>query len=100
MADGLAGFFVRIQVRSEAHPELDGGWFRSFDYKKWDYWGANADSGWGAWAIEVGWTQGWIPTVLAMRELDLNLWDLTKDSKVGTHWETTKATMLPDENGR
>ena len=49
MADGLAEFFVRIQVRSEAHPELDGGWFRSFDYEKWDYWGANADAGWGAW---------------------------------------------------
>jgi len=31
MADRLAEFFVRIQVRSEAHPELDGGWFRAFD---------------------------------------------------------------------
>ena len=25
--------------------------------------------GWGAWSIETGWTQAWIPTVLAMREL-------------------------------
>ena len=57
MAGKLAEFFVRIQVRSEAHPELDGGWFRCFDYQKWDYWGANADEGWGAWSIEVGWTQ-------------------------------------------
>ena len=33
MADRLAEFFVRIQVRSDAHPELDGGWFRAFDYR-------------------------------------------------------------------
>lgn len=96
MADKLAEFFVRIQVKSEAHPELDGGWFRCFDYEKWDYWGSNADHGWGAWSIEVGWTQGWIPTVLAMRELDVNLWDLTKASKIKTHWPATKELMLPE----
>ena len=45
----------------------------------------------GRLVVEVGWTKGWIPTVLAMRELDLNLWDLTKDSKIGRHWEKTKA---------
>ncbi len=98
MADKLAQFFVRIQVRSEEHPELDGGWFRSFDFEKWDYWGANADHGWGAWSIEVGWTQAWIPTVLAMRELDQNLWEMTKSSKIGKHWKKTKALMLPDDD--
>jgi len=97
MADRLAEFFVRIQVRSEAHPELDGGWFRSFDHEKWDYWGANADAGWGAWSIEVGWTQAWIPTVLALRELDWNLWQMTEDSKIGRHWEKTRASMLPED---
>jgi hypothetical protein len=98
MADKLAEFLVRIQVRSEAHPELDGGWFRAFDYKKWDYWGSNADAGWGAWSIEVGWTQAWIPTVLAMRELNLNLWDMTKKSKIARHWQKYKELMLPDED--
>ncbi|MCP4857535.1 MAG: hypothetical protein GY903_23885 [Fuerstiella sp.] len=98
MADKLAEFFVRIQVRSEKHPELDGGWFRSFDFEKWDYWGANADSGWGAWSIEVGWTQAWIPTVLAMRELDQNLWELTRSSKIGRHWKKTRTIMLPDDD--
>jgi hypothetical protein len=97
MADKLADFLVRIQVRSEAHPELDGGWFRAFDYRKWDYWGSNADAGWGAWSIEVGWTQAWIPTVLALRELGLNLWDLTGKSKIARHWEKCRSLMLGDE---
>ncbi len=97
MADKLAEFFVRIQVQSQAHPELDGGWFRTFDYQKWDYWGSNADAGWGAWSIEVGWTQAWIPTVLALRELDRNLWDMTKGSQIGKHWEKTRRLMLPDD---
>ena len=78
MADKLADFLVRIQVRSEKHTELDGGWFRAFDYSQWEYWGSNADSGWGAWSIETGWTQAWIPTVLAMRELNENLWDISQ----------------------
>jgi len=97
MADKLAEFFLRIQVRSEAHPELDGGWFRAFDYKKWDYWGSNADVGWGAWSIEVGWTQAWIPAVLALRELNLNLWDITRKSKIARHWQKYKELMLPQE---
>jgi hypothetical protein len=97
MADKLADFLVRIQVTSEAHPELDGGWFRAFDYRKWDYWGSNADAGWGAWSIEVGWTQAWIPTVLALRELDLNLWDLTSKSRIARHWEKCRQSMLGDD---
>ena len=97
MADRLAEFLVRIQVRSEVHPGLDGGWFRAFDFRQWDYWGSNADAGWGAWSIEVGWTQAWIPTVLAMRQLDVNLWDLTKSSQIAKHWEKTRAQMLPED---
>ncbi|MBN2023377.1 MAG: hypothetical protein JW809_11365 [Pirellulales bacterium] len=98
MADRLAEFLVRVQVRSEAHQELDGGWFRAFDYRRWDYWGSNADRGWGAWAIEVGWTQGWIPTGLALRELDLNLWDLTAGSRIARHWPEVRKAMLPRED--
>ena len=97
MEDKLADFLVRIQITSQAHPELDGGWFRAFDFQKWDYWGSNADAGWGAWSIEVGWTQAWIPTALALRELHLNLWDLTRHSKVAKHWERCRKQMLPDE---
>ncbi len=96
MADRLAEFFVRIQVRSEAHPWLDGAWFRAFDHEKWDYWGSNADHGWGAWSVEVGWTQAWVPTFLAMRELGVNLWEMSEGSRIGEHWEKVKAQMLPD----
>ena len=95
MADKLAEFLVRVQVRSEAHPELDGGWFRAFDFNQWEYWGSNADHGWGAWSIEVGWTQGWISSVLAMRELGVNLWDLSKDSRVAECFPAIREQMLP-----
>jgi hypothetical protein len=96
MADRLAEFLVRVQVRSEAHAALDGGWFRAFDTVQWDYWGSNADAGWGAWAIEVGWTQGWISTVLALRELGLNLWDLTRGSAVAQYWPKYRELMLKE----
>jgi len=97
MADRLAEFLVRIQVRSQTHPKLDGGWFRAFDFHQWDYWGSNADVGWGAWSIEVGWTQSWIPTALSLRELNVNLWDLTRQSKIARHWPKCRAMMLGDE---
>ncbi|MCK5804120.1 MAG: hypothetical protein KAI66_14890 [Lentisphaeria bacterium] len=74
----LAQFLCRIQVLSQDHPELDGAWFRAFDYKKWDYWGSNADLGWGVWSIESGWTQAWITSVLAMRQKNTNLWDTVR----------------------
>ena len=95
--DKLADFLIRIQVRSEAHPELDGAWFRAFDFTKWDYWGSNADAGWGAWAVECGWTQGWIISVLAMRQEKINLWDLTRKSRIATHMPEVRALMFPDE---
>src|SRR5690554_384218 len=41
--DKLAEFLVRIQVKSESHPELDGGWMRAFDYERFEHWGSNAD---------------------------------------------------------
>lgn len=97
MADKLADFLVRIQVHSEAHPELDGGWFRAFDYRKWDYWGSNADAGWGAWSIEVGWTQAWVPTVLSLRELKTSLWDLSRASRAGERFEPLRRQMIGDE---
>ena len=97
MADKLADFLIRIQVRSEKHKELDGGWFRAFDYRRWDYLGSDADAGWGAWSIETGWTQAWVPTVLTMRELNKNLWDISQKSKVGNQFEQIRQQMIPNE---
>ncbi|MEZ4699239.1 MAG: hypothetical protein R2834_02825 [Rhodothermales bacterium] len=93
--DRLAAFLMRIQVRAPEHPELDGAWFRAFDHRRWEYWASNADLGWGAWAVETGWTQSWITSVLALGELDTNLWDLSARSRVANHFDRYRASMLP-----
>ena len=93
--DRLAEFLCRVQVDSEKHPEIDGGWMRAFDFERFEHWGSNADHGWGAWAIESGWTQGWIVTILSLREENLSIWDLTKDSKINKHYKELKKEMLP-----
>lgn len=64
----LRDFLLRIQVRSDRFPALDGVWLRSFDYQKWEYWGSAADSGWSAWCVETGWVNAWIATVLMLEE--------------------------------
>jgi hypothetical protein len=97
MEDKLADFLVRIQVRSEAQPELDGAWFRAFDYRRWDFFGSNADAGWGAWCTECGWTQGWISAVLSLRRLGVSFWDLTRHSAIAEHMDRIRPAMLPDE---
>jgi hypothetical protein len=97
MADRLADFLCRVQVRSERVPQTDGGWFRAFDYARWEPWASNADAGWGAWCIEAGWTQSWIVSVLAMREMKTSLWDLSRDSRIERHFETLRKRMLPDD---
>ena len=95
--DKLAEFLCRIQIRSEKHPELDGGWFRAFDFKRWEYWASNADAGWGAWSIETGWTQSWITTVLSLRQIKTSVWDYTKGSKIEQYYDALRKQMIPDE---
>lgn len=95
--DRLAEFLVRIQVRSESHPELDGAWFRGFDFRRWEYWASNGDAGWGAWCTETGWTQGWITGVLAIRQQKTTLWDLTAKSRIGVHFDKYRKSMLAPE---
>ncbi|MCP4639979.1 MAG: hypothetical protein GY851_06090, partial [bacterium] len=97
--DKLAEFFCRIQIRSEAHPELDGGWFRAFDFNRWEYWASNADLGWGAWSIESGWTCGWLVGVFGMRSMDTSLWELTADSRIERHLGPLVETMMSDLPG-
>lgn len=95
-ADRLTEFLCRIQVHSEAHPEFDGAWFRAFDFGRWEYWASNADVGWGAWSIESGWTQAWIASVLAMRQTQTSLWDLTAASCIGEHLDSLLPQFLPE----
>jgi hypothetical protein len=90
----LAGFLVRIQAASQKHKELDGVWFRAFDLKEWQYRASNADNGWGAWATETGWTQGWITASLIMQQINTNMWDFTKSSDISRHFNYYKNIML------
>ena len=81
----LADFLVRIQVRSRDHEDLDGAWFRAFDFKRWEYWASNADSGWGAWSIESGWTQSWVAGTLLLHLENRSLWDFVADPALKPH---------------
>ena len=99
--DKLSDYIIRLQARSTEHPDLDGAFFRAFDYKKWEAWASgaislvvlvfrllslvfrlfslvfsDADIGWGAWSVESGWSQSWITITLGMRQLNTTLWDL------------------------
>ncbi|MGN7785892.1 hypothetical protein ACTJIJ_15295 [Niabella sp. 22666] len=73
-------FFVRVQVKAPNHQDLDGAWFRAFDFGRWEYWASNADSGWGPWGTQTGWTQSWIINALASRITNRNFWEFTKAS--------------------
>lgn len=97
--DKLAKFLCRIQVKSDTQSALDGGWFRAFDYGRWEPWGCNADHGWGAWAIESGWTQGWIASVFALRQMDTSLWDLTLNSNIERNYDRLRKQMIPQATG-
>ncbi|MBE0535440.1 MAG: beta-N-acetylhexosaminidase [Phycisphaerae bacterium] len=94
--DKLAEFLCRIQVRSEVHPELDGAWFRGFDFQRWQYWASDADAGWGAWCAITGWTHPWITSVLIMRQMETSLWDLTRNPTFVNEYKRLRPLMLPE----
>jgi hypothetical protein len=77
-AKKLADFLIRLQVNSN-QLDLNGAWFRAFDYQRWDYWGGNADAGWGAWATLTGWIQSWITATLMFTEKRTSYWELTQN---------------------
>ncbi len=96
-ADKIVRFLCRVQVKSDAQPQLDGGWFRGFDYRRWEYWGSDADVGWSLYSMETGWISGEILSVLALRQMKTSLWDLTVTSTIPRHFEVWRERMLPDE---
>lgn len=84
-ADKLADALVRAQATGAAaagapqewsQPTLEGAWPRAFDFDKWDYWGSDADAGWGAFSTETGWTTTWITHSLVLRGAATSLWDV------------------------
>lgn len=79
----MRDFLVRIQVSSDKFKDVDGAWFRGFNFENWDYWADNADNGWGAWCTLTGWIQSWIVGTQVMIDMNTTYWDMTSDSKVG-----------------
>lgn len=90
----LGDFLLRIQSKSDGRQDLDGCWFRAFDYEAWEYYGSNADHGWGAWGTLTGWTQSFITTTLALQYKNTSYWDLTINSTVGSHIADVWPKML------
>lgn len=95
--DRLARFLCRIQTRSRTHPELDGAWYRAFDYGRWDYWASSADWEWGPWCMESGWCQPWIAGTLALRAEKTSLWEMLRKVDLKPHFEHWRPAMLPDD---
>jgi hypothetical protein len=95
--DKLAKFLCRIQVHSETHPELDGAWYRAFNFKNWQYWASNADWEWGPWCTETGWTQPWIGGTLALRQKGTSLWEVTQRTRIQRQFDRWRREMLPEE---
>ncbi|NND05979.1 MAG: hypothetical protein HKN87_06345 [Saprospiraceae bacterium] len=91
----LADFLVKIQSTSSERADLDGCWFRAFNYENWEYYGSNADHGWGAWGTLTGWTQSFITTTLALKLEHTSYWEKTKRSSVGDSIEDVWQVMLP-----
>lgn len=90
MEEKLSDFLIRIQVKSEKHPEVHGGWMRAFDYNRFEHWGSNADHGWGAWCIETGWTQSWILSILSLREMKTSIWDISANATINDNFLSLK----------
>ena len=91
--DTLSDYMVRIQQIS-GNNKYNGVWTRGFDYEKWEVYGSDGDAGWGIWCTETGWTQAWISGTLSLMLLDTNIWDYTKTTTVGDHFEETRKLML------
>jgi hypothetical protein len=94
----LADFLMRIQVKSVQHKDLDGAWFRAFDYGIWDYWASNGDAGWGAWSTNTGWIQSWMVSTEVLRERGESFWTLTKNSAIKNDMPHTVDIMFGDGN--
>jgi hypothetical protein len=80
--DKLAAYLCRIQIRSEKIPYLDGGWFRAFDFHRWDFYASSADLGWGAWSVEGGWGPAWTAATLTLRQRKTTMWEMTATSRM------------------
>ncbi len=93
-AKKLSDYLIRIQVKSKKHPDVDGAWFRGFDYGRWDYWASNADAGWGVWSTLAGWSQTWIVVTLSLLENHSSYWESTSSSEINRFMPETVQLMF------
>jgi hypothetical protein len=96
--DKLAAYLVRIQIRSDTCPWLNGWWFRAFDDQRWESWASSADIGWGAWSLEAGWAQAWTAVTFALRQQKTTYWALTANSRVAGALKKWRPIMLEEVN--
>lgn len=82
MAENLANFLVRIQANSTDCRDVDGAWYRAFNYRDWNWWASNSDAGWGNLSTLTGWIQSWITGTLAMMQMNTSYWELTHNNKI------------------
>lgn len=76
----IATFFIDTQIHSE-NKNIHGGWARAYDAKKKEVFGSPADSGWGPWTIESGWTVAEISAGLSYGLLEHKVATLFRDDK-------------------
>ena len=82
--------------RSEAHPELDGAWFRAFDFKRWEYFGSNADAGAPGASRAAG--PGRVDSHRARSPATQGQpLELTAHSAIAKHMDKIRPAMLPDD---
>lgn len=94
----MRDFLIRIQVSSEKFKNVDGAWFRAFNYKDWNYWASNADAGWGAWSTLTGWIQSWIVGTQYLLEKNTSLWELGTQKDVSEVAEKVIDQMITNNN--
>ena len=76
----LASFLAASQLQSDAFPELNGAWMRGFNVHSWEPGGAAADSGWGPWSVETGWSATWGAAGLYSAAGGGSVWDMVTGS--------------------
>ena len=94
----MRDFLIRIQVSSEKFKNVDGAWFRAFNYKDWNYWASNADAGWGAWSTLTGWIQSWIVGTRYLLEKNTSLWELVTQKDVSEVAKKVIDQMIVNNN--
>ena len=93
----LADFLCRAQIKSILHPELDGSWFRAFDFGNWSFWGGDVSPRWGAWSVATGATHAWVTSVLAMHQAETCLWEVAGKTDVKSEVEKLIPAFFPDQ---